>query len=359
MKSFNFNNNTNNKVISFIVPCYNSAKYMDKCIQSLIDLNSNKNDIEIIIVDDGSDKDNTLQKAIEWQNIYPSIIQTIHQENGGHGQAVNTGLKNANGLYFKVVDSDDCLDKDGAIPIMNYLRKQKEEENKKEATDLVICNFVYNKINNNKQYPVKYTNALTQNKELSWNDIGKFHSWQKLYMHSSIFRTTLLRDIHLELPKNIFYVDAIFVTIPLPYVKTIYYINTNMYIYNIGRPDQSVNEKIIMKRSNQLLQGIKYIIDNLNIELLRKIPKLEKYMYNHLSQMILVITIIHRTTNTEEMKKAQKEMWQYIKNHDYNLYKSLFKKAISWLSNVPGRFGRLLCIIGYKISKIMIPYTNE
>ena len=349
-----------NRVISFIVPCYNSVEYMDNCICSLINLNSNDDDIEIIIVDDGSDKDNTLQKANAWKDKYPTIIKVIHQENGGHGQAVNTGLKNAQGLYFKVVDSDDCLDKQGTTPIMNYLRKQLKRMNEENrATDLVIGNFVYNKISNNKKYPVRYSNALPQNREFVWNDIKKFHSWQKLYMHSSIYRTELLRDIKLELPKHIFYVDGIFVTIPLPYVKTLYYIDTNMYIYYIGRPDQSVNEKIIMKRSDHLLKGIKIIIDNLNMEELKKSPKLEKYMYNHLSQMILVITIIHRTTNTQEMKIAQKQMWEYIKNRDYNLYRSIFKKVTSWLANVPGEFGRMLCIIGYAISKMIIPYTDD
>ena len=349
-----------NKVISFVVPCYNSAEYMDNCIQSLVNLNNDKDDIEIIIVDDGSNLDNTLQKANDWKDKYPTIIKVIHEKNGGPGQAINTGLKNANGLYFKVVDSDDYLDKNGTIPVMEYLRKQlKSLDVENKATDLVIGNFVYNKITNNKQYPVKYTNALPQNREFIWNDIKKFHSWQKLFMHSSIFRTKLLQDIKLELPKNIFYVDAIFITVPLVYVKTLYYIDTNMYIYNIGRPDQSVNEKIIMKRSDQLVKGIKIIIDNLNIEELKKSKQLEKYMYNHLSQTILVITIIHRTTNTQEMKIAQKQMWEYIKNRDYNLYRSIFKKVTSWLSNVPGEFGRILCIIGYAISKIIIPYTNE
>lgn len=348
------------KAISFVIPCYNSAEYMDNCIQSLVNLNCDKNDIEIIIVDDGSDLDNTLQKAMMWQDKYPTIIKVIHQENGGPGQAINTGLKNARGLYFKVVDSDDYLAKEGVMPIMDYLRKQaKKAEEVNEITDLVIGNFVYNKTTDNKQYPVRFTNALPQNREFKWDDIKKFHSWQKLNMHSSIFRSELLRSIKLELPKNIFYVDAIFITVPLPYVKKLYYIDTNMYIYNIGRPDQSVNEKIIMKRSNQLIKGIEIIIDNLNIEELKKSRQLEKYMYNNLSQMILVITIIHRTTNTQQMKKEQKQMWDYIKNRDYDLYRSIFKKTISWLSNVPGEFGRILCVVGYAISKKVIPYTND
>lgn len=360
MKSDDLKNKIYSKAVSFVVPCYNSSEYMDNCIQSLINLNSDDNDVEIIVVDDGSNADDTLQKALNWQSKYPETIKVIHQENGGHGQAVNVGLKNANGLYFKVVDSDDYLDKNGALPIMDYLRKQLKRMNEEKiATDLVIDNFVYNKTTNNKQYPVRYTNALPQNKEFTWNDIKKFHSWQKLYMHSSVFRTELLRDINLELPKHIFYVDAIYITVPLPYVKTLYYIDTNMYIYNIGRPDQSINEKIIMKRSDQLLKGIKIIIDNLNVKEIKKSPQLEKYMYNHLSQMILVITIIHRTINTEEMKIEQKQMWEYIKKHDYDLYRALFKKIISWLSNVPGEFGRMLCIVGYAISKKVIPYTHD
>ena len=97
------------KTISFAIPCYNSAEYMDKCIQSILDCGGQAgiDDIEIVIVDDGSVKDNTAEKADEWQERYPGVIKAVHQENGGHGQAVNTGLAHAQGLYFKVVDSDD------------------------------------------------------------------------------------------------------------------------------------------------------------------------------------------------------------------------------------------------------------
>ena len=107
------------KTISFAVPCYNSAAYMDKCIESLLACGD---DIEIIIVDDGSTKDDTPQKADAWQEAHPGIIRAIHQENGGHGAAVNTGLAAAEGLYFKVVDSDDWLDENAMRQVMAYLR---------------------------------------------------------------------------------------------------------------------------------------------------------------------------------------------------------------------------------------------
>ena len=72
-------------------------------------------------------------------------------------------------------------------------------------------------------------------------------------MHSAIYRTQLLRDIKLELPKHTFYVDNIFVYVPLPYVRTMYYINSDMYMYFIGREDQSVNEEV-MKDLNFILE---------------------------------------------------------------------------------------------------------
>ena len=85
------------KLISFAVPCYNSAEYMKQSIMSIV---NGGEDVEIIIVDDGS-KDDTLEIAKELEAEYPTIIKVVHQENGGHGDAVNTGLKNSTGKYFK------------------------------------------------------------------------------------------------------------------------------------------------------------------------------------------------------------------------------------------------------------------
>ena len=88
------------KILSVAVPCYNSQEYMRKCVDSLL---KGGEDVEILIVDDGS-KDDTLKIARDYEEKYPTIVKAIHQENKGHGGAVNTGLAHATGLYFKVVD---------------------------------------------------------------------------------------------------------------------------------------------------------------------------------------------------------------------------------------------------------------
>ena len=107
------------KILSVAIPCYNSEAYMRKCIESLL---PGGEDIEILIVDDGSKKDNTAAVADSYQEKYPTIVKAIHQENGGHGEAVNTGIANASGVYFKVVDSDDWVDSDVLLKIRTHRR---------------------------------------------------------------------------------------------------------------------------------------------------------------------------------------------------------------------------------------------
>ena len=107
------------KVLSFGIPCYNSAADMDRCITSILEGSNYASDIEIIIVDDGSTRDDTAEKADAWEARHPGIIRAVHQENGGHGEAVNTGIRNATGLYFKVVDSDDWVNAEAYHAILD------------------------------------------------------------------------------------------------------------------------------------------------------------------------------------------------------------------------------------------------
>ena len=83
------------KLISFAVPSYNSQEYMRNCIDSLL---TGGNDVEVIIVNDGS-KDDTLKIANGYAEEYPDIVKVIDKENGGHGSGVNAGLNLASGLY--------------------------------------------------------------------------------------------------------------------------------------------------------------------------------------------------------------------------------------------------------------------
>ena len=229
------------KVLSIAIPCYNSEAYMKRAISTLL---TGGDDVEILIVDDGS-KDKTAQIADAYAAKYPTIVKAIHQENGGHGEAVNAGLRNATGAYFKVVDSDDWVNTEAYAQILGVLRSMLAGQ---KNLDMLISNFVYEKQGAKRKRVMSYRSALPQNRIFTWRDIRLFRTGQYILMHSVIYRTQLLRDCGLELPKHTFYVDNLFVYEPLPHVKTMYYMNVNFYRYFIGREDQSVHEQVMLKR---------------------------------------------------------------------------------------------------------------
>ncbi|MCI1812100.1 MAG: glycosyltransferase family 2 protein, partial [Olsenella sp.] len=122
------------KTITFGIPCYNAAAYMDKCITSILEGSDYAEDVEIVIVDDGSTKDDTPQKADEWVERYPTIIRAVHQENGGHGRAVMAAAGAASGAYFKNIDSDDWFDAEALQRLLTALRRFNELD---DPVDLV------------------------------------------------------------------------------------------------------------------------------------------------------------------------------------------------------------------------------
>ena len=187
---------------------------MRKCVDSLL---IGGEDVEILIVDDGS-KDGTAQIADEYAAKYPTIIRAIHKENGGHGSAVNTGIANATGLFFKVVDSDDWVNNTSYYKILDTLR---ELAGGNRTLDALISNFVYEK-EGQKRKVMRYKHALPQGELFTWSEVKHFHKGQYILMHSIIFRTKLLKECGLKLPEHTFYVDNLNVFEPLPYVKNMY-----------------------------------------------------------------------------------------------------------------------------------------
>ena len=331
------------KTISFVVPCYNSSQYMDKCINSILVAGR---DIEIIIVNDGSTKDNTLEIAQRWEEEFPTICKCVNKENGGHGSAVNAGLAIASGKYFKVVDSDDWLDPIALLEIMNFVR---EEAQKDDAIDMIICNYVYEKVYEGERRVVHYKNALPEGRPFTWEDASRFLPGQFILMHSVIYRTQLLKDINLTLPDHTFYVDNIFVYTPLPHVKSIYYRDIDLYRYFIGREGQSVNEQVMISRIDQQLKITKIMIDSVNLDSKEMPKQLSRYMESYLSVMTSICAIFLRMGNTEEDIRKYVELWDYLKNKDPKLYKKVKRNSVSMVANLPTAAGRKFSLSMYRI----------
>lgn len=332
------------KIITFAIPCYNSAAYMEKCIESLL---PGGEDVEIIIVNDGS-KDDTGRIADDYASRYPGIVKAIHQENGGHGEGVNAGLRNASGMYYKVVDSDDWLDVPGMLTVIGTLS---ELEQKGTAPDMMICNYVYEHTSDDTSHTVNYRNVLPQNRIFGWDDVGSFRPSQYLLMHSVIYRTGLLRECGLALPKHTFYVDNLFVYKPLPNVRTMYYMNIDLYRYFIGRDDQSVNEQVMLRRIDQQLYVNKLMIDaSTSIE---RAPskRLANYMMSYLSMMMTISSVFLQLAATKEALEKKSDLWSYLKLNNERIYYRLRYRFLGTISNLPGRAARVITIRLYRLTR--------
>lgn len=176
-------------------------------------------------------------------------------------------------------------------------------------------------------------------------------------MHSVIYRTQILRDMNFELPKHTFYVDNIFVYVPLPQVKSIYYINTNMYMYFIGREDQSVNEDVMKSRIDQQLKITEIMIDETKLDEISQQPKLQRYMLNYLSMMMCICSVFLRMIGTDEAEAKRIALWQYVRDYDMRLYKKLMKSPLCYGTNIPGALGKRIGLGGYKLAQKLFSFN--
>lgn len=330
------------KLLTVAIPCYNSQDYMEKSIRSAL---TGGDRVEVIVVDDGS-KDNTLKIAKKYQEKFPDIVKVVHQENGGHGEAVNTGIKNATGLYFKVLDSDDCLGKKALAEVLDLLE---DMVSKDAGLDMLITNFMYDKQGVKHKKIMKYKKAMPVGRMFGWDEL-KFGTTQYLLMHSVIYRTKVLRECNMELPKHTFYVDNIYVFQPLPFVKNIYYLDVCLYKYFIGRDDQSVNENIMIKRLDQQYRVTRIMLDIYNNSEINH-PNIDAAMVHYFDMMMCVSSILSILEGSKERLDDKERLWKDLKETNPLLYKKVRTSILGRTMNLPGKLGRKLSVIGYGITQ--------
>ncbi len=266
------------------------------------------------------------------------------------------GLKEAKGQYFKVVDSDDWLETDNLKKLLEQL-KQWHKSNTR--VDLVICNYVYDHLFENKTKSMSYENVFKKNTVMTWDDIGRFSPSQYIIMHSAMFRTDVLRKSGVVLPEHTFYVDNIFTHQPLSYTENLYYMNMDLYHYFIGREDQSVNEKVLMKRIDQQIRVAKMVLYRVVTEQERNAPKkLRKHLLRNLSILLSISDIHLLMIGTEDAVMKRKDLWDCVKKSDKKLYRYLKYRTTGGYTYLPlGKFGDKLTMLGYRAAQKLYKFN--
>ncbi len=337
------------KLLTITVPCYNSEAYLERCIRSMA---GGGDELDILIVDDGS-TDRTGAIADRLAGEYPNIIRVIHQENGGHGEGINQGIRTAQGLYLKTVDSDDRLDAEALKKLLDILRTHTAPE---DQLDLVVNDYVYDREDEPCCFSVRYDGEMEPGRDLDWETVRPFPIWKQFMIHSLTYRVQMLRDMGLVLPKHTFYEDNLYIYRPLPYTKRLYYLDQPLYGYFIGREDQSVNDNVIIRRLDQVTRIATDMITSYPMSYLNTLPKhLRSYMLNNLAGQLFTTSSLQYMSGDKGLE-MNSDMWCDIHLFDPELYSTLRRHVIGMFTVMPGKAGHALLVQSYKLGRKMIKF---
>lgn len=213
------------KVLSISIAAYNIAEYLPSTL-SMFEGMKNKELIEILVVNDGS-KDQTAQIAREFETRLPGIVRLIDKDNGGWGSTVNSGIQNATGKYFKLLDGDDYY---------NILNLDKYVEFLSNCdSDMVLTPFLLFEDKTNKIFNVERFNDVFYRKDIfSPSELNTMYS-----MHETTFKTKMLKDFFPNISEHCFYTDIEYIVKGYLHVHTIQSYPSVIYMYRVAREGQS------------------------------------------------------------------------------------------------------------------------
>ena len=317
------------KLLTVTVPCYNSQDYMEKCLNSLL-IGGDR--VDIVIIDDGS-TDRTGEIADAYAAKYPDIVRVVHQENGGHGEGINQGLRHAAGIYFKTVDSDDWVSED--FPrFLDVL----ETCEKNGGADLVVTNYYYDHPDGRGNRSINFSNALPEGRFFTWDESKPFRVDQILMIHACTFRTELMRKYGPTMPKHIFFEDNYMVYGNLPQTKRLYYLNMDLYHYFIGRADQSVQEASFTRRYQHQLKASELCFTFCHLD---DIPEKRKrrYMKHEMFILLGIACLCAKMNGSDQAEQDLKQMWQKCRAYDIKWMRHFRWRTLLLFMNIPGKAG--------------------
>ncbi|MBP3596060.1 MAG: glycosyltransferase [Clostridia bacterium] len=293
-----------NEIISIIIPVYNTANYLEKCLNSI--LNQTYKNLDIILINDGS-KDNSLDICMKYK-ILDKRISVLTQENKGVSAARNLGIDNAKGEYIIFIDSDDYID----LKMIEVLYKNIQ------AYDVSICNY-------SKVYDKKIVNHKISDKEILsqkefvinifCDDMYGGYLWNKL------IRKQIIGNIRFNENLSIME-DLVFLIDISENIKNVIY-KSDYFFYNyVIRRNSAINSKNI---NMTILDAYDVILNYLNIYPTLRTKCLYRYIY-------VAMEIFYKLYKNKKLdKKNKKRLKDIVRKNigdvifrcDYNIFKKL------------------------------------
>lgn len=308
------------KILSISVAAYNIEKFIKQNIESFT-CSEVREKIEVLVTDDGS-KDNTPNIVKEYEKMYPGVIKLIQQTNAGPGSTINSGLKNATGKYFRMVDGDDWVKTENLEKYIELLETS--------DADMVITDYcTYNDQNGDIE---KQKVQNIKEGTYKFNDVA---DKLKLPMHTITYKTEILKNNNIKFD-NGFYTDVEYIIFPAPYINSIAYLDVEIYMYRIGLSTQSMNASSLQKNIHFHDTVLKKLISYYEEKKESVEDNKLTYMKNRIADMLgSHLAILLSYNPNKEHKNEVIDLFKYVKSNSKDLYKKFIKqkKAFALISS--------------------------
>ena len=333
------------KVLTVVVPSFNSEKTIRTTLDSLVVVSADL--IELLVINDGS-TDMTKVIAEDYSKRYPDVVRVITKLNGGHGSGINVGIREAKGKFFKVIDSDDWVDKDSFIALVDLLSKS--------DVDVVYSGFLW-AFDNGSGDESTFRTQAQYCEPFSDVEYGKIYSFEqiadKLYMkfHNLTFKTAILQANGIELDEKCYYEDTEYVLYPIPYVETILFLKEFVYMYRMGTKTQSMSKDKLIKHCSDytkvLQSNLAYYQKHKDLCSEKKNRYMETMIASYYTSYIKILLLKPLSAkNRREMKQFD----DYLKENYSAIYISNSNMVVKILRNT-GFFAYYLGWIMIRITK--------
>lgn len=229
------------KILTIVIPAYNTEKYIERCLDSFLNIEVLK-ELEILIINDGS-TDQTPKIAQRYCSKFPSSIRIMNKENGGRGSAINMGIEQATGKYFKVVDADDWVEQ---ANLSEFVRKLRTINADVVANDYSVVQEGTLKVLEQHQV---CKNKYHYGKE--WG-VAEAETEQVIPFCAMTYNTKILQEHEVRVDEDILYEDAGYILYPIPYCKNVYYDATNIYMHRVRKHKMTVEKQILLREKREI-----------------------------------------------------------------------------------------------------------
>ncbi len=305
-----------NKILTVSIAAYNVQNYIENTLKSV--LVNNIDDLEVLVEDDGG-TDNTANIVKEYEEKYPGIVKLVHKDNGGYGSTINKSVELAAGKYFKQLDGDDWYESNNFEKLLELLRTVDVDAVYTPRIQFVEGRESYTTVDHfEKDVEGKYNieEIIVKRKD-------------NVMMHDMLYKTDVIRKTNIKLLEHCLYTDTEYALFNLMTANTIYITHLPIYVYRIGRDEQSISVKSHIKHYEDHIKVSKEILKFYN----NNNDKFEKNKLDYLTchvrkQMADTLTaFILILDPSKENLKILKEYDNYILKENKHIYDEMEKQS--------------------------------